>query len=158
MKKSLMFASAVVAMAFAVSFTSCGTKGCMEAKDDKYNADATVDDPSACSAAETDAKFVGNWTFTITDGGGTYAVNITDATADYAVTANSDLGLNGVTPVNVALNVSGKEATAAPFSIGNANISNLKFTYVSVSAATLSATVSGTGTAADGTFIDNGTK
>lgn len=159
MKKSLMFASAVVAMAFAVSFSSCGSKGCMNINDDKYDAEATVSDETACDPAATDAKFVGNWTFTIDGTNDTYAVNVTDATDDYKITANTDLGLSGVgiSPVNVALTVSQDEATAASFNIGNATITNLKLTYKSASSATLSGTISGTG-AVDGQFLDNGTK
>ena len=152
-----MFASAIVAMAFAVSFSSCGTKGCMEIKDDKYDAEATVSDETACDATATDAKFAGNWTFTVSGTTSTYSVNVTDATEDYKITANTNLGLPGVTAVNVNLNVNAKEATADNFSIGNAQISNLKLTYVSNSSATLSGTISGT-VVADGTFIDNGTK
>lgn len=152
-----MFASAVVAMAFAVSFSSCGSKGCMDINDDKYDAEATVSDETACDPAATDAKFVGNWTFTIDGTSDTYAVNVTDATEDYKITANTDLGLNGVSAVNVSLTVSQDEATASPFNIGNATITNLKLTYKSASSATLSGTISGTGVV-DGQFLDNGTK
>lgn len=152
-----MFASAVVAMAFAVSFSSCGSKGCMNINDDKYDAEATVSDETACDPAATDAKFVGNWTFTIDGTSDTYAVNVSDATKDYEITANTDLGLNGVSAVNVSLTVSQDEATAASFNIGNATITNLKLTYKSASSATLSGTISGTGVV-DGQFLDNGTK
>lgn len=152
-----MFASAIVAMAFAVSFSSCGTKGCMEVNDDKYDSEATVADEAACDAAATDGKFVGNWTFTVSGTTSTYSVNVTDATGDYTITANTDFGLPGVSATNINMAVSGKEATASTFNVGNASISNMKFTYITASSATLSATISGTGVA-DGTFIDNGSK
>lgn len=161
MKKSLMFASAIVAMAFAVSFSSCGSKGCMNVNDDKYDSEATVSDETACDATATDAKFVGNWTFTINGTSNTYSVNVTDATEDYKITANSNLGLTGssgaINPINVNLSVSQDEATAETFNIGSATISNLKLTYKSASTATLSGTISGGGSA-NGQFLDNGTK
>lgn len=153
-----MFASAVVAMAFAVSFSSCGSKGCMNVNDDKYDSEATVSDETACDATATDAKFAGNWTFTINGTSDTYSVNVTDATEDYKITANTNLGLSGgINPVNVTMSVNQDEATAETFNIANATISNLKLTYKSASTATLSGTISGTGVA-DGQFLDNGTK
>lgn len=157
MKKNLLSVGAVALMAFAVSFSSCGTKGCLTTTDDNYNADATIDDPDACDAVATDAKFVGNWTFQIS-GAGTYSVNVTDASADYSVTANTDFGLDNVSPQNVTLSVNQKEATNASVTIGNATVTNIKFTYISSSQATLSGTISGTNSPADGTFSDNGTK
>ncbi|MGQ3013709.1 MAG: hypothetical protein ACT6QS_08390 [Flavobacteriales bacterium] len=157
MKKNLLSVGAVALVAFAVSFSSCGTKGCLTTTDDNYNSEATIDDPEACDAMATDAKFVGNWTFQIS-GSGTYAVSVTDASADYSITANTDFGLNGVSPQNVTLAVNQKEATASNVTIGNATITDLKFTYISTSQATLSGTISGTGTSADGNFSDNGTK
>lgn len=129
----------------------------MNINDDKYDSEATIEDETACDAAATDGKFVGNWTFTVSGTTSTYSVNVTDATGDYTITANTDFGLPGVSATNINMNVAADIASASTFNIGNAQISDMKLTYITASSATLSATVSGTGVA-DGTFIDQGTK
>lgn len=157
MKKNLLSVGAVALMAFAISFSSCGTKGCLTTTDDNYNSEATIDDPAACDATATDNKFVGTWTAPAV---GNYTFVISDNSADYRVTAVTNLGLtdNNQQPlpaVTVNLDVNGKIATAATFSIGNATISNLKFTYISTSQGTLAGEISGTGVSGvDGVFSD----
>ena len=159
MKKNFFnFAMVAVVALGAVTYTGCGKKGCMNEADDKYDSAATEEDAEACDAAGTDTKFVGNWTFTIAGTTDTYSVNVTDASAEYAITANTDLDLIGASPVNVTLSVSQDEATASTFNIGNATISNFKFKYNNVSSGTLSGTISGTNSSADGAFSDEGTK
>lgn len=158
MKKNFLNIAMAALVAFGtVAYTGCGKKGCMNEADDAFDSAATESDPEACDVAGTDGKFVGNWTFTIAGTSDQYSVNVTDASADYSITANTDLGLNGVSPVNATLSVVKDEATNSSFTIGNATISNLRFKWNSNSSATLSGTISGTGVA-DGAFSDEGTK
>jgi len=110
MKKSLMFASAVVAMAFAVSFSSCGTKGCMNINDDKYDAEATISDETACDAAATTAKFVSSYNVAEACGGNndTYVGNIVASNSkDYAIVINNFYG----TGLSVSADVSSDKVT-----------------------------------------------
>lgn len=161
MKKNFLnLALAAFVAVGTVAYTGCGKKGCTTETDDNFDAAATESDPEACDAAATDGKFAGNWTFTIGSSTDTYSVIISDASADYVITANTNLGLDGTTAVNASLNVDQSIATAAgTFSIGNADISGLTLTYTSASSATLSGTISGTGVVGvDGPFSDAGTK
>lgn len=160
MKKNFINLAMAAVVAFGtVAYTGCGKKGCMTTTDDKYDSAATESDPGACDPSGTDGKFVGNWTFTITGSSDTYSILVTDASAEYVITGNTNLGLNGVSAVNVSLNVDQDAATNSSFTIGNATISNFRFEYASSSSATVSGTISGTGiSGVDGPFNDHGTK
>lgn len=164
MKKNFINMAMATLVAFGtVAYTGCTKEeepvsGCTNQADDNYNSEAEVSDATACDPSGTDSKFVGNWTFQIS-GAGTYSVVITDASAEYAVTANTNLGLDNVNAQNISLSVSQKEATNNSVTLGNATVSNLKFEWRDASNATLSGTISGTGIAGvDGNFSDNGTK
>lgn len=137
MKKSLMFASAIVAMAFAVSFSSCGTKGCMEVKDDKYNAEATIEDADACDMEGTVNKFVG--TFTVVEdcsgAADTYSATIAKSqVADYAVVISNFFG----TTLTVNAGVSSDKITIESQTVSgfttngsgtiNGNVINMSYT------------------------------
>jgi len=110
--KSLGF---VALAAAALTFSSCTkeeTIKCAEARDDNFES-TTLE----CDEVATVAKFIGNWKMNISEGTGTYDLEISQSSTDYNVTIKSNFGLtvNGtlISPITEVFSVSQNKATFA---------------------------------------------